>query len=261
MDSGDQHIARDIWEAWQAGAVVDGLAQDGRPRTRAEAYTIQAHLEAFSGAPRAGWKIAATSAAGQAHINVDGPLAGRVFAETLVPDGAEISLTGNRMRVAEPEFAFRFGSTLTPRERRWETEEVLDHVANLLLTIELPDSRFEDFVSVGGLALIADNACTGKLVVGPEVRSDWRAMDLSRHTVTCTVGERYTRDGIGSNVLGDPRTALTWCVNELSSLGIGITAGEFVTTGTMAVPLELEPGDHVTCDHGAFGTISVHLKD
>jgi 2-keto-4-pentenoate hydratase len=248
-----------IWQHWRDGTVMDDLPPDLKPHTRAAGYAIQAHLESHSAEPRRGWKIAATSVAGQRHINVDGPLAGRLLAEKLHAPGAEISIATNRMRVAEPEFAFRLGQTVHARGREYGVDEVLAMVSALHLAIELPDSRFSDFTAVGGPALIADNACARELVVGPEVTADWRTLDLSRHEVHCKVGARYERDGIGSNVLGDPREALAWCVNEVSALGIDIAAGEIVTTGTCAVPLEIEPGDLVEADFGVLGSISVQI--
>lgn len=55
-----------------------------RPQDAREAHTIQAALPSVAGQAVVGWKIAATSAAGQAHIQVDGPLAGRIL-ESFVP--------------------------------------------------------------------------------------------------------------------------------------------------------------------------------
>src|SRR5579862_4617295 len=75
-----------------------------------------------------GWKIAATSEAGQKHINVDGPMAGRILSETLIADGGTASMAGNEMRVAEPEFAFRMGRDLPPRSQPYTVREVLDAV-------------------------------------------------------------------------------------------------------------------------------------
>ena len=255
----DKQLADLIWQAWQTGDVIGDLPEDAKPHSRAHAYAVQAELERHSSAPRAGWKIAATSAAGQKHINVDGPLAGRILAEKVLAAGATASLAGNRMLVAEPEFAFRFGQAVPSRGTPYSTDEVMALVSDLHLAIELPDSRFEDFTIVGAPALIVDNACARDLVLGAAVTADWRGIDLSRHEVRCTVGARYTRDGIGSNVLGDPRDALTWCVNELSALGVEIAAGEFITTGTCAIPLEIEVGDQVTADFGLLGQISVTL--
>ena len=113
-----------------------------------------------------GWKIAATSEAGQKHINVAGPLAGRIFAERVIPDGGTASMAGNEMRVGEPEFAFRIGRSLPPRAVQSSVEEVLDAVDTLHPAIELPDSRFADFITAGEAQLIADNACAHLFVLG-----------------------------------------------------------------------------------------------
>ena len=72
-------------------------------------------------------------------------------------------------------------------------------------------------------------------------------------------GRRITREGDGSVVLGDPRVALTWLVNELSGLGITLTAGQFVTTGTCMAPLEVLPGDKVRADYGVLGRVTVNF--
>ena len=133
-------------------------------------------------------------------------------------------------------------------------------VGELHLALELPDSRFAVFDKAGGPSLIAEAACARELVVGKAVAADWRALDLSRHTVTGHVAGRYDRQGSGGNVLGDPRIALAWLVNELSGLGIGANAGELVTTGTSVPPLEIGPGDRVTADFGVLGAISVNLS-
>lgn len=253
-------VATDIlWNAWSSGQVIDALPHDLKPATRREGYAIQAGLERYSAKPRVGWKIAATSVAGQKHINVDGPIAGRLLAEKMLADGATASIETNRMRVAEPEFAFRMATALRPRDTQYDVAEVMAAVGDLFLCIELPDSRFRDFVSAGGPSLIADNACARELVIGPRVTADWRSIDLANHAVFAKVGARYTRDGIGKNVLGDPRLAMTWLVNEVTSLGLTLGAGELVTTGTCAVPLEIEPGDEVSCDFGAFGRVSVKI--
>ncbi len=249
--------AETIWQLWQQGGVIGALPEAVRPANRAEGYAIQARLDEISGRTCVGWKIAATSFAGQQHIGVSGPLAGRIFAARLHEDGATVSLAGNRMLVAEPEFAFRFRAALPPRSAPYATAEILEAVGTLHLALELPNSRFADFAKVGEPTLIADDACAHLLVLGKAVQADWRSRDLSRHEVHARVGERYEREGIGANVLGDPRTALTWIVNELSALGIGLKPGEFVTTGTCMVPLEIEPGDHVSADFGVLGTIGV----
>ena len=260
LHSNQEKACATLWRHWQDGTVLDALPAEMVPATRADGYAIQAHFESYSAKPLAGWKIAATSAAGQTHINVDGPLAGRLLAERLHGSGARLSIAGNRMRVCEPEFGFRFGDDLPPRERPYEIPEVMAAVADLHLTLELPDSRYTDFTRVGGPSLIADNACARDLVVGEPVAADWRTLDLSTQPVLARVAGRYDREGAGANVLGGPAIALTWLVNELSGLGIGARRGELVTTGTCMVPLEIEPGDRIEVDYGDLGSIGVQIE-
>lgn len=62
-------------------------------------------------------------------------------------------------------------------------------------------------------------------------------------------------------MLGDPRIALTWLVNELGRHGIALGEGEIVTTGTCVVPVPVAPGDIVTGDYGAFGSLQVRFMD
>jgi 2-keto-4-pentenoate hydratase len=248
-----------LWDTWQAGARLDSFPPTLCPTSRAEAYVVQACLETRSPQPLFGWKIAATSPAGQAHIGVDGPMAGRILAETVVPDGGTVALAGNVLRVAEPEFVFRLARDLVPRSDPYEVEEAMSAVAALHLGIEVPGSRFADFATAGEMQLIADDACAHRWALGPEAPALWRGLDLSTHSVQCSVAPRYERGGVGGNVLGDPRLALTWLANELSAHGVTLRAGQYVTTGTCMAPLEVEPGDRVTADFGSLGSMSLRF--
>jgi 2-keto-4-pentenoate hydratase len=248
-----------LLDHWAAQTRLDALPQAMRPATRAEGYAIQARLEATSHAPLFGWKIAATSKAGQEHIAVDGPLAGRLLAERIVPDGGTIALGNTRMRVAEVEFAFRMGRDLPPRAAPYSVAEVMDAVAALHPAIEVPDSRYEDFTKAGAPQLIADNACAHLFVLGPAMTEGWRTRDLAAEKPVGRVTGRLEREGLGANVLGDPRIGLAWLANELSGLGITLKAGEVVTTGTCLVPIEVQPGDEVVGDFGDLGRVSVRF--
>jgi 2-keto-4-pentenoate hydratase len=245
---------------WADGSRLEQLPEGIRPSTRAEGYRIQAHLEALSAAPLFGWKIAATSSAGQAHIGVDGPLAGRLLKERVIVDGGVCPFGANHMRVAEVEFAFRMGRTLAPRAEPFSVEEVLDAVATLHPSIEIPDSRYEAFERVGAPQLIADNACAHFFVEGPEAPAYWRDVDLAAYRVIGWVNDASFA-GVSSNVLGDPRVALQWLANELSQLGIPLRAGQLVTTGTCLTPMAIKPGDRIRGDFGPLGAVSVRIAD
>ena len=249
-----------IWRSWRDGAVIDALPDALQPRDRTEGYAIQARLEALSGRPIFGWKIAATSQAGQRHIGVDGPLAGRLLADHVFEDGAVLPFGHNRMAVAEPEFAFRMARDLAPRPAQFSVTEVMAAVATLHPAIEIPDSRFQPFERAGAAQLIADNACTHDFVIGPAMPEIWRDRDLATHAVSATVEGKVAHEGVGANVLGDPRIALAWIANELSRHGMTLAAGQVVTTGTCAVPLPVGPGDRVVVDYGDLGRVGMAFK-
>ena len=257
--------ASQLWRHWQEGSTLDQLPEHCRPLSRAAGYAIQARLPEASGREVLGWKIAATSAAGQAHINVSGPLAGRIFSGQVLAAGAEVPAKGNRMRVAETEMAFMMGQNLPARDTPYTEQEVMAAVRGLHPSIEIPNSRFAEFTQAGEAQLLADNACAHQFMLGQAAADGWRTLDLSSHPVHAQVtrrdGSRWTRQGSGAAVLGDPRTALTWLVNELSAIGVGLKAGQFVTTGTCMVPLEISEGDSVLADFGPLGTIGMRFGD
>jgi 2-keto-4-pentenoate hydratase len=241
---------------WRDGTKLEALDAGLRPQSRAEGYAIQAALDAQ---PLFGWKIAATSEAGQKHINVRGPMAGRILSDTVIADGGTAPMRGNEMRVGEPEFCFRMGGDLAPRSAPYSVDEVLAAVATLHPAIEIPDSRFADFASAGEAQLIADNACAQLFVLGASTTANWRVMDLVEERPQITLrGQHYT--GHGKNVLGDPRVALAWLANELRELGITLRAGEVVTTGTCHPPLPIDAGDHFAVDFGVLGKVSVGFE-
>ena len=249
-----------LWRAWQARGAFDALPADCRPADMADGYQVQHALAALADSPAYGWKIAATNVEGQRHIGVDAPVLGRLFAAFRDGDGATLSLAGNRMRVAEPEFAFRMARDLPPRPDGYDRAAVMAAVDELLLAIEVPDSRFLAFAKAGGAGLAADCACADRLVLGPPAVG-WRAVDLAGHAVTALLNGTVFSRGSGADVLGHPLSALAWLAEALSRQGIGLRAGDVVTTGAAAKPVPVAPGDRVVMDFGSFGRVSVAFSD
>ena len=248
-----------IWNSWKNGKKIETLPDEIMPNSRNEAYKIQEQIEVLSKNTISGWKIAATSKDGQSHIGVSGPLAGRIFKDKAKIPNTNLILGSNQMAVAEPEFAFKIGTEIKPNKSYYKLKEVMELVETLHLAIELPDSRFNNFSSVGELSLIADNACADQFVISKPVDLDWKDIDFSNHKVSIS-NLKVSYQGIGSNVLGDPRVALTWLVNELSQNNIVLEKGMIVSTGTCSKPIPVVTGDIVTANFGELGEISVKLK-
>lgn len=251
--------ARMLASHWLSGRHLDALPADCRPTTQAEGRAVQALWAGVTGDRIAGWKIAATSEAGQRHIAVGGPLAGPVFARRVQGDGAVLDLMHNGMRVAECEIVFSMGRTLAPRPEPYARAEVLAAVQSLHPGIEAPDSRFAAFEGAGEAQLIADCACCNDMLVGAPVAPDARVDDLPSLAVQARVSDGRRAEGVGRNVLGDPVAALVWLVNELACTGRTLHAGQFVTTGACVPPIPVLPGQQVDADFGWVGRITARF--
>ncbi len=253
------HIAQAadfLWRTRIEQRRIESLPDPLRPRSLAEGYAIQDAMVASAAQPVAGWKIAATSKAGQAHIGVTEPLAGRLFKNFILEDGARLPAAPLHMKVMEAEFAFRMARDLLPRSAAYEQAEVCDAVAALHLAIEVPDARFEHFAEIGPAQIAADDAFASWFLLGRQV-PDWRALDLSTQRVRAVNNGAVAAEGTGANVLGDPRLALTWLANHLAQRRIGLKAGDIVTTGTCITPPTIASGDRVIADFAGLGQVTV----
>ena len=254
-----QKAAAILWEAWQAGTVIESLPADCLPRTPLEGFAVQSELVGLSGQSVTGWKIAATSAAGQSHLKVSGPIPGRLLAGRMVEPGSTVSIARNRMRVVEPEFVFGMARDLPARSRPYEVEEVLACVDTLCPGLEIPDSRYVTYAGIGEGPLLADNACACLFIQGAPAASAWRDLNLAEHRVALFRNGKPAAEGCGANVLGDPRLALTWLANELLRFGEFLRAGQIITTGTCSVPMPLEDGLEVAADFGGLGRLGARF--
>jgi 2-keto-4-pentenoate hydratase len=250
MDDAAARVAATVWSAWRSGERIAALPAPVRPGSVADGWAAQRALGALAGLAY-GWKIAATSSAGQAHIGVDGPLPGPLFERFRHEPGGVVPSADLHMAVVEAEFAFRLGRDVPAGA---SAADLLDAVAALHLAVEVPDSRFVDFSTVGGPSLLADAACAGFFVLGPEV-TGWRGDDLAQRPTSIEVNGEPAATGRGDAVLGSPLTALSWLADELARLGSGLRAGEVVTTGTTSTPPAIGPGDEVRAAFGDYGEV------
>jgi 2-keto-4-pentenoate hydratase len=245
-----------LWQTRLQQQRIDVLPDHLRPHSLAEGYAIQDAMVASARQPVSGWKIAATSTAGQEHIGVTEPLAGRLFADFVLKSDAHLAAEPMLMRVMEAEFAFRMGRALPPRAEEYDTDEVCAAVEALHLAIEVPDARFNRFDNIGPAQIVADDAFAAWFVLGPRV-SNWTDIDLPRQSVRALKNGKIFAEGSGASALGDPRVALTWIANHLSKRGIGLKPADIITTGTCIKPAEIGPGDHMIADFPGLGRVSM----
>ena len=247
-----------LWRARLDCQRLQSLPDDCRPVNLDDGYAVQDAMAASCGQAAAGWMIAATSEAGQRHIGISEPIGGRLFADFILTDGAVIPALSLLMRVMEAEFAFRMGSNLDPRGSTYSQAEVCEAIADMHIAIEVPDGRFERFAEAGPGQIAADDAYASWFVLGAKVPA-WKDIDLARHPVRVLKNGKVAAEGSGAAVLGDPRIALTWLANDRAKRGIGLKAGDIITTGTCIKPLDVAPGDSIIGDFGILGRVSLNL--
>ena len=252
--------AKLLCEARTRHVRLAALPEAVRPKTPEEAYRCQdllvyQLLEHYSGAV-IGYKIACTNVTAQRQLNVDGPFHGRMTSAFCFDSPAHIEASQFFMRVVEAEFAFRMARDLPPRPAKRSNEEVAAAVEGVLPGIEIVDSRFDDWTSIGALSLIADNACHAAWVKG-SLLEDWRGIDLAAQPVRLTVNGNLHREGSGRAVLGHPLNALTWLANQLSTQGRGLKAGQYVTTGVTMEVYMGHRGDQISADFGPLGVVGL----
>ncbi len=248
-----------LWDARQNGTQLAALPDECRPSSIEEAYAIQDALTAASGLAVAGYKVGATNANVQAKFGVDTPFSGRVFAPFVSASPSVIPRGAVNFYVIEAEFDFHMARGLPPRAAPYTREELREAVASVSPAIEVPDSRYEDWLTMTAADLVADNAIGAHLTVGAPAAGGLDH-DLAGQAVTVRVNGEVVSEGAGANVLGDPWEVMVWLANNLSSRGFGLEAGQVVTTGSAADVVSVSPGDTVVAEFGALGDATVHFE-
>ena len=233
------------------------LPADVRPATPQEGYQCQALFVEQLG-KTIGYKIACTNAIAQRFLSMPEPFYGRLLAASTFDSPARLAAGDFFMRMIESEFAFQFARDLPPSASPLDREQIADALAGVLPGIEIVDSRFNSWTTVGAPSLIADNACHGAWVKGA-LLSDWRHLDLAAQAVELRVNGSVVQRGSGSAVLGHPLNALQWLVHRLHAQGIGLKAGEYVTTGVTTDIYDAQAGDHLIADFGPVGSVELHF--
>lgn len=213
-----------------------GLAEDAGYAVQAEA---NAALAATLG-PVAGHKIGATAEGMRQLLNVPGPIAGDVFAQTVHQGSAALRLADYRRPGIETEIAVRIARDLRPEEAPWTVERIAEAVAAVMPAIEVVDDRYEDFKAAGAGTIIADNAFNAGSILGPE-RMEWQDLALDRLTARTVIDGKEVGTGLSDELLGHPLKALVWLADRYAGLGRTLEAGRFVSLGTIT-PVQWIPG-------------------
>ena len=250
-----RELARLLSSLRRDGRQQSGLDAGLVPPDKATAYSVAGLVADELGWPVLGWKIAAMKEEMQKALRTDSPIYGRVFFARETP----ASFVHARLAspIPEVEYQARLGADLPPRGKPYSEEEVTEAVASLHPGLELAECRFIHDTAFPPLpAILADGAGSGTIVYGPPIE-DWRRRDIAGQQVTLSSDGKLRRKGTAATALDHPMVPLTWLANELSRTGVGMKAGQMISTGTLTGMLAPKPGEEYPADFGPFGSVRV----
>lgn len=227
------------------GAAIAGLPAGAAPESEADSYEIQDAVIRKLGETIGGWKVGVSP--------LGGHFAAPVFASAVHASPARLPARGFKIIAIECEIGFRFDKALPARPQPYTRHEVLD-AASLHPTIEIVDSRYQDFRSVPRLMALADNQNNGALVYGPAA-ADWDGIDLAHPPIAVTADGKPFADCTGLQA-GTPIELVLAAVAHANGRG-GVAMGTVITTGTHTGLVFTEPGVTIAADFGRLGRVEV----
>ncbi|AQV97618.1 2-keto-4-pentenoate hydratase [Cupriavidus necator] len=160
-------------------------------------------------------------------------------------------------RGIEAEIALRLGQGVDA-----EQAASLDYagaaalVEAMAVSIEVVDSRWQQYVAAPALLKLADLQAHGALVLG--TWRDYAARDWATQRCQVQIGAE-TIERRGTHALGDPAYGLVAWLRHATRDGRRVEAGTVVTTGTWVGILDASAGDLVTAEFDGIGQASVQL--
>jgi 2-keto-4-pentenoate hydratase len=230
----------------RSGTPIAGIPDAARPQSEADSYAIQDAVMRRLGERAGGWKVG--------YSPEGGIFCAPIYASKVHASPASLPATGFHVIGIECEIGFRVNQAFTERALPYGSDEILS-ASSLHPTIEVVDSRYQDFRSLDRLQVLADNFSNGALVYGAAA-SNWQGMDLVHPPIDVTADGTRLAECTGLRA-GDPITLLVELVNFVANKRGGVAAGTFVTTGTHTGLVFTEPGAHIRANYGPLGIVEV----
>jgi 2-keto-4-pentenoate hydratase len=257
-DATIQAFARRLEEARRTRRPIPPLTEEVPDLSVEDGYRVQRALiesRVHAGERVAGWKVGLTSAAPRAQLGLTEPIAGRVLASTVYPDGAAID-TGQLIAPgAEAEIAFLIGHELAGPGAT--LHGALLAVAGALPALEIVDCRYQEW-RFRGPDGAADNGLHAGIVVGtrPMPLGD---LDLGVEGLVWEQNGEIVATAAGAEVGGNPLTSVVWLANKLAAWGLALRPGEIVLAGSLSKILRPRPGDTVRARFTRLGSVAARF--
>lgn len=199
------------------------------PRDLVAAYQTQAHIAEALDADIGGWKVG---------IRPDGTaMTAPIYAHLMKTSGATWLLPKAGRLIVEVELALRLAVDLPVRTKSYSHAEIAGAVGEVLIGVEMIQSRFAGDEFPAFPAFLADNLGNAGYVLGGALRN-FRTFDLAKLRCTMTLDGNPAHDKVGGHPQDDPYAPVIACLAQgMMGLG-GFRAGQILTTGSLITPLK-----------------------
>jgi 2-keto-4-pentenoate hydratase len=236
-----------LHQALASGRPIEDVPEALVPSDAAGAYRVQSAFAAKIG-PAIGWKVGRRSS--------DGPITrAPLFAARRFPSGTSFPRDAFRLWRIEAELIFRISRDLGPG-RTYTREDIESAVDQVSVAFEIVDSRLAVWPDAPPLLQLADLQAHGAMVIGsgtvPLGGETYKAIP-----VRVSVDGKVILEQNGGNAAGDLVDLIACLANDLSAAGLGLRAGDLVTTGTFNGMYPLESGHTVSAAFEGVGEVSL----
>lgn len=239
--------------AWNTDHPCSGIPDDCFPQSMEQAYIIQDLVSEQIKDDVVGWKVG---------FPPSGAISGRVYSRQLYSSPTVLSADVHPEPNIECEIAFRIEGN-PPSLSRPAVREDYASFLRAFIAIELTGRR------VAGAPhgpsndwevreIVADNSGGGGLVIGPELleRPNW---DFSGADIQLDI------DGVPVPVIAEARERdllmiVVDLANQLSGRGISLKAGDYISSGSLTVPVPLPVGSRAKAEIDNCGEIDIRLE-
>lgn len=253
--SSGQSLAALLTDARSNASQIDCLPDALVPRSNAEGYAVAVDVADRLGWEPLGWKIAGTTQAVRDKLRIDEPIYGRTYRRFAHDSPCTLRHADLLDPLVECEFFVTLKDDLTVRDESWSLDEIHAAIGTVHAGIEVAECRFPNGALPPLPAILADGAASGRYVFGDEI-PNWRD-GLSDTAVVLEVDGQSRRRGTGHDVMGDPITPLHWLAETLRGRGMGLRAGETVSTGSCTGMFPVKRGARIVSHFGDHARVEI----
>lgn len=253
-------VAKLLFEARILRRPVVQLGKQGIELRRLEAYQVQEagmSLREESGETRTGLKMGLTSVGKRKQMNLDSPLYGELTDKMQIASGQKIALGALIHPKIEPEIAFLIGRELEGNVTR---ETVLSCTTAVCASLEILDSRYDQFKYFSMEDVIADNSSSSHFVLGPWLK-DFTNIDLRALNMKMSINGKVVHEALSSEISGDPVESVIELCRLLALRGRKLKSGTIVLAGAATAAVTLEPGMKISLSIDALPDLSVEVQE